>query len=96
LTGAAEAPMGLPAGSPAQSARIDLCYQPSAGGTLTNFSGGFYSIHRMTGERRAYPAAGTVVPGAGTWNVGLCVLNNGGAAAISDNDYTNGYVQVTN
>jgi hypothetical protein len=96
LTGAAEAPMGLAAGAAAQTAFIDLCYQPAAGGALSNFSGGFYSIHRMVAERRAYTAVGTVVPGAGSWNVGLCVRNGGGGATISDNDYTNGYVQVTN
>jgi hypothetical protein len=95
LTGAAEAPMGLAAGSAAGQAYIDLCYQSSAGGALINFSGGFFSIHRMVAERRAYTAVGTVVPGAGTWNVGLCVRNLA-AGSINDNDYTNGYVQVTN
>ena len=95
LTGAAEAPMGLTAGATAQTANVDLCYRPSGGGTLTNFSGGFYSIHRFVAERRAYVGTGTVIPGAGTWTVGLCVYNYG-AATISDNDYTNGYVQVTN
>jgi hypothetical protein len=95
LTGAAEAPMGLGAGSAAQTANVDLCYQPNAGGALLNFSGSNYSIHRFVAERRAYTAVGSVVPGAGTWKVGMCVLN-GGAAQISDNDYVNGYVQVTN
>lgn len=95
LTGASEAPIGLPSGSAAQTANVDLCYQPNAGGALINFSGGNYSIHRFVGERRAYTAVGTVVPGAGTWKVGMCVQNNG-PAQISDNDFVNGYVQVTN
>jgi hypothetical protein len=94
LTGSAEAPMGLAAASPSQLADIGLCYQPNAGGTLTNFIGA-YSTHRMFAEMRAYPAAGTVVPGAGTWNVGLCVRKSG-PAAITQNDYVNGWVLVTN
>jgi hypothetical protein len=97
LTGAAEAPLGLTAGAAAQITRVDLCYQSTAAGaTVTNFSGGNWSEHRVVAERRQYVAVGSVTPGAGTWRVGLCVHNSGGAAAISDNDYVNGYVQVTN
>jgi hypothetical protein len=95
LTGAAEAPIGLAAGSAAGQARIGLCYQATAGGAINVFAGLNYSIHRVVAERRAYSAAGTVVPGAGSWRVGMCVWNMA-AGAISDNDYVNGYVQVTN
>lgn len=96
LTGAAEAPLGLAAGSAATTGNVGLCYRSSvAGSTITNFVGGSYSIHRFVAGREAYPAAGTVVPGAGTYTVGFCVLNVG-ATAITDNDFVNGYVQVTN
>jgi hypothetical protein len=96
LTGSAEAPIGLAEGSSDQTAEIDLCYQPNAGGTLTNFNGMNSSSHVMFSDIRTYSAAGTVVPGAGTWKVGLCVRNNGGTASISRNDYVNGWVMVTN
>jgi hypothetical protein len=95
LTGTAEAPMGLATAGP-QNAEVDMCFQPNAGGTLINFSGGGYSIHEFRSDRRNYSAVGTVVPGAGTWKVGMCVLNYGGASAISNNDFVNGWVLVSN
>ncbi|MFT3771597.1 MAG: hypothetical protein QM820_39795 [Minicystis sp.] len=95
LTASAEGAMGLVAGSPNQTAFVGVCYQPSAGGTITTFVRGLFTIHRFGPQREAYPASGSVVPGAGTWNVGLCVYNSG-ATAITDNDYSNGWVQVTN
>jgi hypothetical protein len=95
LTGAAEAPIALAAGSPQQDARYGLCYQPNAGGTLTNFVGFNYSIGQFTTVRHAWAAAASVVPGAGTWNVGFCVMNSG-TGQINNNDYMNGWVQVTN
>ena len=95
LTATVEAPLGLPVGSAAQNAQIDLCRQPAAGGAITNFSGLLYSVHRMVGERRSYTAVGSIVPGLGQWRVGMCVLH-GGPAAISDNDWANGWVLVTN
>ncbi len=94
LTGSAAAPLGLAAG--AQVAIIGLCYQPNAGGSLANFVSTSYSVHLVVAERRTYSASATVVPGAGTWRVGMCVSNYVGANAISNNDYVNGWVQVTN
>ena len=94
LTGVGEAPLGLAAGT--QTARVDLCFQNNAvPGILTNFSGGSYSLHQFAAVRAAYPAVGSVVPGAGTWRVGTCVFNSG-VNALSNNDYGNGWVQVTN
>ncbi len=96
LTGAAEAPLGLATGSAATTGFVGLCYQSTAAGSvINNFVGGNYSVHRFVGGREAYPAVGTVVPGAGTYNVGYCVRNLG-VTAITDNDWVNGYVQVTN
>lgn len=96
LTGAAEAPMGLGVGATPQKGRVGICYQDSVnGGAVINFSGGNYSIHQFNVGRLPYSAAGTVLPGAGTWKVGLCVFNNN-LAPLSDNDYSNGFVQVTN
>jgi len=95
MTGVGEAPLGLASGGP-QDAQYGLCYQPAAGGSLANFSGSFYSIGQFTTNRFSWTAAASVIPGAGTWNVGFCVLNNGGAIAISNNDYANGWVLTTN
>jgi len=95
MTGVGEAPMGLASGT-SQGVEYDLCYQNNAGGALVNFTGGNFSIGQFTTNRFAWTAAGSVVPGAGTWKVGFCVLNNGGAIAISNNDFVNGWVQITN
>lgn len=97
LTGAATAQMGMNAGSPMQSGDVDLCYQANGGGTLSNFSGfsNFMTTQFFGGERRGYAATASVVPGAGSWNVGFCVRNRG-TSAISNNDFVNGWVMVTN
>jgi len=96
LTGAAEVPLGLSGGSP-QDADIGLCYRSSAVGALPiNFAGADYSKHMIYPERRSYSASASVVPGADTWTIGLCVKNRSTTAAINNNDYTNGWVEVTN
>lgn len=93
ITGAAEAPLGVSTGT--GSAYVGLCYQPSGGGTITNFVGGAYSIVEFNTTRMTYAASASIAPGAGTWIVGYCVQNFG-AQAINDNDFVNGWVQVTN
>ncbi len=95
LTGVGEAPIALGSGGP-QTFEYDLCYQPNGGGALVNFTGGNFSIGQITSNRFSWTATGSVTPGAGTWNVGFCVINDGGSAAISNNDYVNGWVQVHN
>jgi len=75
---------------------LDLCYQNNGGGVITNFAGFAYIIQNFTTARNSYSAAGTIVPGvAATWRVGLCARNFS-AVAINNNDYVNGWMQVTN
>ena len=93
LTGAATAPLGATA---AQNADIGLCYNVGVAGALTNFVGFNYSIHRVEIARQSFSATASVVPAAGTYNVGMCVSNNGGAGIINNNDFVNGWVMVTN
>ncbi|HEY0132698.1 MAG TPA: hypothetical protein VGB85_01425 [Nannocystis sp.] len=96
LTAAGTAPIALTVPGP-QTAQLGLCYQNNANpGVLTNFVGGAYSIVQFTNIRISQAVAASVVPGAGTWRVGVCVQNNGGANALANNDYVNGWVQVTN
>lgn len=93
VTGTATAPMGLLSGSP-QHSDVGVCYQPSSGGVLTNFVGTNFSTSYFTTQRATYAAAATKVLPAGTFNVGMCVRNNGGSA-INNNNYVNGWVMVT-
>jgi hypothetical protein len=91
MTAAAMVPLAT-TGSP-QTIQLDLCYQPNAGGAINPFSGAAYSLVGVTSTRHSQAVAGTVVPGAGTWKVGACVQT---AAGLDNNDFVNGYVQVTN
>lgn len=85
-------PLGV-TGAPV-TIKLDVCYQPNvAGGTVNPFSGGNYSIVAVTSTRTSQGVAGTMVPGAGTWRVGACAQT---AATLDNNDFVNGYVQVTN
>ena len=72
---------------------LDLCYQPSAGGAISPFSVGNWSFVAVTLVRTSQAVAGTAVPGTGTWRVGACTQT---PIALDNNDYVNGYVQVTN
>jgi hypothetical protein len=96
LTGAAVAMLGLAAGSTTPQGIIyGLCYQSSGGGALTNFVSGNYTVGTISTTREGKSASATCVPAAGTWYVGFCVYWTG-AGNISNNDYVNGWVMVTN
>ena len=95
LTGMAVAHLGSSASDTGQSFTYGLCYQPNAGGTISNFAGTHYMNGWAYPDIRAFAAAGSVVPGAGTWKVGFCVWNFG-TNSMAANDFENGWVQVTN
>jgi hypothetical protein len=94
ISGVANAQLGIIAG--AGSFDYDLCYAADGSTTLVNFAG----VNSATGAvsvesgQISFAAAGSVVPGAGTWQVGFCVLN-AGVAALTDNNVVNGWVIVT-
>lgn len=94
LTGAASAPLGI-LGTGTVSFDYGLCYRPSAGGTVTNFTGSSYSTGEAASNRTAFAATASVSPGAGTWAVGFCV-RNAGTVSLDDNDWVNGWIIVTN
>ncbi|MDX6690130.1 MAG: hypothetical protein QOG15_1587 [Solirubrobacteraceae bacterium] len=92
LTAAAMVPLAT-TGTP-QTIQLDICYQPNAGGALNAFSGAAFSLVAVTQTRIAQAVAGMVVPGSsGTWKVGVCAQTS---VALDNNDFVNGYVQVTN
>jgi hypothetical protein len=94
MTGAAQAPIALLAGAQ-QQMEYGLCYQSSDGeGEVVNFAGDNFSVGMISTTRWAWPAAASVSPGAGTWNVGYCVKNRG-ANSIDNNDWVSGWVIVT-
>ena len=94
IVGAASAALGFAAGSADGYADLGLCYRLSSGGNILNFYGGNFTQHGFSATRTPYTATGAVVLGAGNYLVGLCVRNNSNKT-ISNNNYVNGYVQVT-
>ena len=91
LTAAAMVPLATTGATP--TIKLDVCYQLNTGGAINPFSGGAYALVEVTTVRTAQSVAGTVVPGTGTWRVGACAQT---AVVLDDNDFVNGYVQVTN
>jgi hypothetical protein len=92
LVGAGEVPLG-DTNAPT-TINVDLCYQPSGGGTLTPFNGGSAGV--LNSDDQFWTATSSVVPGAGTWNVGLCVTPAVGGRDADRVSYTSGWVQVVN
>jgi len=95
LTGSAVGVVALGNGTAAQSVDVGLCYRPSAGGTVNNFAGDYYTSTKIGDQKDTIAAAASVAPAAGTYNVGFCVRNYG-PAALTNNGFVNGWVMVTN
>ena len=91
---AASAAMGYAPGSPEGLADVGMCYRPSGGGEAVNFLGSFFIMEGFSGLRLPYSATATVVLPPGSYLVGMCVRNNS-SRAITNNNYVNGYAQVT-
>ena len=97
LVGSAEASLGNSALTDL-FVNVSMCYQSTAPGPqpLNIFAGDFnYVVVDITQPEMSVSAAGAVIPGAGTWNVGECVQNSA-ATDLDANDYVNGWVQVVN
>ena len=90
LVTSAEAPLGSSGGS--DSFAYGVCYKSGAG-PVTNFVDGSYSVGQATMQSDWWAAAASVVPGAGTYQVGYCVWNFG-PDALDNNDFVNGWVMV--
>ena len=54
------------------------------------------STLQITTVRTAFSPAASVVPGAGTWKVGGCVFWNASTVSLTNNDFVNGWVHVSN
>lgn len=93
VTASASAPIGLIGGSPPQNADVGICYR-SPGGPLVDPNGGNFSQHSFTTDRVSHSADATFTLAPGSYDVGLCV-RNGGLNKIQNNNYAQGWVQVT-
>jgi hypothetical protein len=96
IVGAGSVALGLAAGSAPQRIQVGLCYKSALFGALVNFTGLNYTrpLATSTSEPTLYPVSGSVAPEPGAYSVGICVSNNSGPAALTQNDYYNGWVMV--
>ena len=95
ITGSGVALLGTTSGN-AVGVSVNLCFQLGAGAVNP-----FYALSPPTSTinsgapRVSFAASGTVVPGAGTYKVGICVQNDT-AVSLNNNHYVNGWFMVTN
>ena len=77
---------------------LNACYQPSVGGAVTSFGGPdvTYFIGSTGPAAQPITVTNSVVPGAGTWKVGLCMTSNNTPAASTLFLGQVGYVFVAN
>jgi hypothetical protein len=93
LVGAGVAALGLASGT--QSFRVAMCYRLPPAGLISPFTSQEITV-TGSATRTLYAAAGSVtLSTGGSYEAGLCVKNDGGATALTNNDYVNGWVQVT-
>jgi hypothetical protein len=90
----ASAAMGMGV-SGQQNFEVDVGWQASSGGIISNSSGSAYMIGVATSTRTIYPVNGVLNPGPGTWRIGV-VVRNGGPAALNVNDYINLTYMIVN
>lgn len=80
----------------AKTVTLGVCYVNSfLGGSLVNFAGSFGGPTTVAGsvlEMHTYSAAGSTVPGAGFWDVGLCVKS--GTAGFIQHDAGSGFAMA--
>jgi hypothetical protein len=94
VTSTASAALGYAVGSSDDFADLGLCYRLSSGGIVLNFYGGNFTQHGFTGARQPYTATGSIVLSPNSYLVGLCVRNSSNKP-INNNNYVNGWAQVT-
>ena len=80
-------------------ADVGVCVSPTGAGTPTpldtNTDGAFTQLV-INGTREVYGESATGTPGAGVWDVGICVENHNTTNSINDNDFSVGYAFVAN
>ncbi len=95
ITGAIQAPLGTTLAGTA-TFQYDLCYRASGTtNALLNFGGANSSAGQVTiTSPVSFPAMASIVPGAGAWEAGYCLLNSG-TVDLDSNDFVNGWIIVT-
>lgn len=102
IVASGSAALGIASGGTNVPINLSICYQASTGGALTVLNpapGGAYEeveiIAYSSSYAEPYAMSASGSPGAGTWNVGICVYNKSSTQAINNNDWSIGYAYVT-
>ena len=76
---------------------VGICKQLAPTGPITVLAADqdLFQVIELTTNKTSYGISQTAAPGAGTWNVGMCVLDNS-AQAVDHTDFSEGYAFVTN
>jgi hypothetical protein len=77
---------------------VAVCKSPHGANTpsfLDTAPGGAFEIVEVNTIRLTFAVSEVGAPGAGTWDVGMCVANLG-AAAVDSNDWSIGTAFVSN
>jgi hypothetical protein len=77
-------------------AAVGVCVSPTGASSPAPLDPGSFTEVKITSTRSSDAASATGAPGAGTWDVGMCVNNGIGTDAINDNDWSVGYAFVAN
>lgn len=75
---------------------VAVCYRIQAGGTVTPFVGNSWVGSEIQTWTTAVAASGSATPAANTYLVGVCGIGGFNPVLLNNNDYVNGWVQVTN
>jgi hypothetical protein len=97
IAGSGSVALGTNSGTPL--ADVGVCVSPTGANTpapLDNNTDGAFTELDITTTRQVYGESATGTPGAGTWDVGICVQNDSSTLAINNNDYSVGYAFVAN
>jgi hypothetical protein len=95
LTASGSAALGA---SNAVQVAVGICKQLASGGPITILStdSDLFQDVGITTTTLSYGMSQTVAPGAGTWNIGMCVDDGDTTQALDKNDFSEGYAFVTN
>jgi len=98
VTGSAVAVLGTSAQSPqvATPVSFSLCIQIGGAGAINSFYPGDFTDAQVSVRLSYAAAASTSVPVAGNHKIGYCVKNKSANVALTNNEYVNGWVMVSN
>jgi hypothetical protein len=77
--------------------RVDICIRASSSSAAPTSISNAYKVASVPANQRVlFSPASSLVPGAGTWQIGNCVASNAGTVTLNLNDWNSLWTMVTN